>query len=77
MADESTAQSRNEQILQDTIDGVEYTDPPQSRIEALLVKLNGEFVGKLPEAPETEGAYVLTCTVDNKGAATYSWESTT
>lgn len=33
-------QSRNEAILQDTIDGVEYTDPPQSRIEDLLIKLN-------------------------------------
>lgn len=77
MADESTAQSRNEEILQDIIDGVEYTAPPQSRIEALLVELNGLLSGKLPEAPKTEGAFVLTCTVDDKGAATYSWESTT
>lgn len=73
----SEPQSRNEAILQDTIDGVEYTDPPQSRIEALLVELNGLLAGKLPEAPESEGAYVLTCTIDDKGAATYSWESTT
>ena len=72
-----TARSRNEAILEDTIAGVEYTDPPQSRIEALLVELNGLLSGKLPEAPESEGTYVLTCTVDNKGAATYSWESTT
>lgn len=72
-----TARSRNEAILEDTIAGVEYTDPPQSRIEALLVELNGLLSGKLPEAPESEGAFVLTCTVDNEGAATYSWESTT
>ena len=72
-----TARSRNEAILEDTIAGVEYTDPPQSRIEALLVELNGLLSGKLPEAPESEGSYVLTCTVDDKGAATYSWESTT
>lgn len=37
-------QSRNEAILQDTIDGVEYTDPPQSRIEALLVELNSLII---------------------------------
>ena len=70
-----TARSRNEAILEDTIAGVEYTDPPQSRIEALLVELNALLLGKLPEAPETEGAFVLMCTVDNEGAATYSWES--
>ena len=30
---------------------------------------------KLPTAPTTDGAYVLTVTV-NDGTATYSWEST-
>ena len=30
---------RNAAILQATIDGTEYTDPPQSRIEALLLEL--------------------------------------
>ena len=34
-----TPQSRNEAILQATIDGTEYTDPPQSRIEDLLIQL--------------------------------------
>lgn len=32
-------ESRNEQILRATIDGTEYTDEPQSRIEALLLEL--------------------------------------
>lgn len=35
----SEPQSRNEAILQATIDGTEYTDPPQSRIEGLLLEL--------------------------------------
>lgn len=35
----SEPQSRNEAILQATIDGTEYTDPPQSRIEDLLLEL--------------------------------------
>lgn len=35
----SEPQSRNEAILQATIDGTEYTDPPQSRIEDLLLQL--------------------------------------
>lgn len=36
----STApESRNEAILQATIDGTEYTAPPQSRIESLLIQL--------------------------------------
>ena len=33
------AQSRNEKILRAIIDGTEYTAPPQSRIEALLIEL--------------------------------------
>ena len=32
-------QSRNEAILEATINGTEYTDPPQSRIEDLLLQL--------------------------------------
>lgn len=35
----SDPQSRNEAILQATIDDVQYTDPPQSRIEDLLLQL--------------------------------------
>lgn len=31
--------SRHEKILRAIIDGTEYTDPPQSRIEALLIEL--------------------------------------
>lgn len=31
--------SRNEKILESMIDGTEYTDPPQSRIEDLLLQL--------------------------------------
>lgn len=33
------AQSRNESILQSIIDGTQYTDPPQSRIEDLLLQV--------------------------------------
>ena len=36
----SPPQSRNEEILADTLNGVEYTDPAQSRNEALLKGLN-------------------------------------
>ena len=35
----NTPQSRNEAILQATIDGTAYTAPPQSRIEDLLIQL--------------------------------------
>lgn len=35
----ATPQSRNEAILQAMIDGTQYTDPPQSRIEDLLLEL--------------------------------------
>ena len=35
----ATPQSRNEAILRATIDGTEYTEPPQSRIEDLLLEL--------------------------------------
>lgn len=35
----SEPQSRNEAILQATLDGTAYTDPPQSRIESLLLQL--------------------------------------
>lgn len=38
-------QSRNEAILQATIDGTEYTDPPQSRIEDLLLQLKAVIEG--------------------------------
>ena len=34
-------QSRDEEILAATIDGTEYTDEPQSRIEYLLLELKG------------------------------------
>lgn len=36
----SDPQSRNEAILQSIINGTEYTDPPQSRIEDLLIQLS-------------------------------------
>jgi len=39
MSDTVTPQSRDEQILRATIDGVPYNDPPQSRIEYLLLEL--------------------------------------
>ncbi len=32
-------QGRNADILQSIVDGTEYTDPPQSRIEDLLLQL--------------------------------------
>ena len=35
----SNPQGRNENILQSTLDGTEYKDPPQSRIEDLLLQL--------------------------------------
>ena len=38
-------QSRNEAILQATIDGTQYTDPPQSRIEDLLLQLKAVIEG--------------------------------
>ena len=36
-------QSRNEAILQSMIAGTEYTDPPQSRIESLLLQLKEQL----------------------------------
>lgn len=36
-------QSRNEAILQSIINDTEYTAPPQSRIEALLLELKGQL----------------------------------
>ena len=39
-------QSRDEKILAAIIDGTEYTDVPQSRIEYLLLELNGTLDGK-------------------------------
>lgn len=39
-------QSRDEKILASIIDGTEYTDVPQSRIEYLLLELNGTLDGK-------------------------------
>ena len=50
----SEPQSRNEAILQATIDGTEYTDPPQSRIENLLLELKEtiEEGGGTPEEVE-------------------------
>ena len=38
-------QSRDEEILAATIDGTEYTDEPQSRIEYLLLELKGAIEG--------------------------------
>lgn len=38
-------QSRDEEILAATIDGTEYTDEPQSRIEYLLLELKGVIEG--------------------------------
>ena len=32
-------QSRNEAILESIVEGTEYTDPPQSRIEDLLLQV--------------------------------------
>ena len=37
------AQSRNEAILAATVDGTQYTDPPQSRIEDLLLQLKAKI----------------------------------
>lgn len=36
---ENVEQGRNADILQSIIDSTEYTDPPQSRIEDLLLQL--------------------------------------
>ena len=35
----SEEQGRNADILQSIVDGTEYTDPPQSRIEDLLLQV--------------------------------------
>lgn len=44
-------QSRNEAILEATINGTPYTDPPQSRIEDLLLQLKAKIEGGGPIPP--------------------------
>ncbi|MBR6968481.1 MAG: hypothetical protein IKH78_08105 [Ruminococcus sp.] len=46
--------SRTEEILKATINGTSYTAPPQSRIEALLIQLNG-VIGKLESPMQIKG----------------------
>lgn len=61
----SEPQSRNEAILQATIDGTEYTDPPQSRIEDLLLQLKtvieglGGTYADLPDKPSINNHTVV------------------
>lgn len=51
---------------------------PHNRSNLLTVTKTGVIEAtNLPAAPATQGSYVLTCTVDANGDATYSWESTT
>lgn len=51
---------------------------PHNRSNLLAVTKTGVIEAtNLPAAPTTQGSYVLTCTVDANGDATYSWESTT
>ena len=42
---EYTPQSRSEEILYDTIHSLEYTERPQSRVEALLLELKEVIEG--------------------------------
>lgn len=52
--------------------------PPHNRSNLLTVTKTGVIEAtNLPAAPASQGSYVLTCTVDADGNATYSWESTT
>lgn len=49
-----------------------------ARSNLLTVSASGVIeAANLPAAPAAQGSYVLTCTVDANGDATYSWESTT
>lgn len=51
---------------------------PHNRSNLLTVTKTGVIEAtNLPAAPASQGSYVLTCTVDADGNATYSWESTT
>ena len=58
--------------------GIMNNTPPHIRSNLLTVTKTGVIEAtNLPAAPTTQGSYVLTCTVDANGDATYSWESTT
>ena len=58
--------------------GVMGNVPPHTRSNLLTVTKTGVIEAtNLPAAPASQGSYVLTCTVDADGNATYSWESTT
>ena len=55
-------QSRGEEILAATIDGTEYTDEPQSRIEYLLLELKDAIEG---DGSSTDYAASLRMTIDS------------
>lgn len=62
--------------------GGDYADISDlTTVDELLGAISGLGIGdklkaavELPEAPADDGAYILTCTVDD-GAAVYSWEA--
>lgn len=49
-----TPESRNEAILQSMIDGTEYTAPPQSRIESLLIQLDQKLSGQMLDGDDLD-----------------------
>ena len=62
---ENPPQSRNEAILNATINGTEYTDPPQSRIEDLLLVLK-ESIEECGGVVDDELSLTSTHPVQNK-----------
>ena len=58
----------------DNIRGVQTIDGLLTAISGLGIGDTLKAAKELPAAPEEDGAYILTVTVDD-GAATYSWES--
>ena len=67
-------------VVSDVTDGVitvALASGSSQDVAADVETLSGKVTvleGKIPAAPEEDGAYVLTCTVAD-GEATYSWES--
>ena len=57
------------------INGEDHDCPePVWRHEEFLKAIHDALVGRLPAPPDTDGTYLLTCTVSG-GEPTYSWES--
>lgn len=67
----SSVSDTDELYVVSSVSGGVVTVAKATSAEATAIS---ELQSKLPDAPETDGAYVLTVTVAD-GAATYSWES--